>query len=262
MTGAFPHPNLYYRPGFLDSELGTEVWGWLEAIPEVPPTKERTSSRPGDPLVFAAPWYRNPKNPAKRRVELQCGLVGVVGQLHEGPAIPPILQRLLVVAAAELAVHGARIPQAEFRSIYINRYDADGSINPHWDREHFGEVVAGISLGAPATLHFYDKDAKDDTVLTLELGPESLYAFWGQIRHKPWVHTLDVTAGRRYGGDVPMTAVPLASRSPKPSDQTGPKARGSPPTQLESRDAAGTASRPMATPCAVRCERTRKELGP
>jgi alkylated DNA repair protein (DNA oxidative demethylase) len=68
------------------------------------------------------------------------------------------------------------------------RYDPGAGIGWHRDRPVFGHV-AGISLGAPATMRFRRRSAAGFERASAELTPRSIYHLHGEARHN-WEHSI------------------------------------------------------------------------
>jgi hypothetical protein len=107
----------------------------------------------------------------------------------------------------ELAVMAARVRasvrdafgDADFTSVYVDKYPVGGSFVPHVDRDIYGPVVAGVSVGSgTAELCFSDETNREREVV-LKLEPRSLYAFGQSLRRHPWRHEIRDVSDVRYG---------------------------------------------------------------
>ena len=76
------------------------------------------------------------------------------------------------------------------------RYDPGAGIGWHRDRPVF-EHVAGISLGAPATMRFRRRSAGGFDRASAELTPRSIYHLRGEARHN-WEHSIAEMNVRRW----------------------------------------------------------------
>ncbi len=123
------------------------------------------------------------------------------GRIGKGAAIPAPLAALRdgIVAAIDREGWWSLLeaqPQA-MTSVYVDRYEAGGSFVAHTDRDFYGPVVAGVSVGpGEARISFTCTGAPAKRVL---LPPRSLYLFAGRLRHPPWQHSIDDVTGLRFG---------------------------------------------------------------
>ena len=111
----------------------------------------------------------------------------------EGALIPHEL--LLLVDRVDDAVREIA-PNSGFTSVYADHYECGGRFVPHIDRDCYGPLVAGVSIGeGTATLRFSKHDAHIDA----HLQPGSLYVFGPPLRYRPWQHEIFDVTGRRFG---------------------------------------------------------------
>jgi alkylated DNA repair protein (DNA oxidative demethylase) len=97
--------------------------------------------------------------------------------------IPDWLQSLREEAAAM-----AQVPSDEIAHVLVARYDPGAGIGWHKDRNVFDRVV-GISLNAPATLRFRQRDGSSFRRFSLPVDPRSAYLLSGEARHE-WEHSI------------------------------------------------------------------------
>ena len=95
-----------------------------------------------------------------------------------------------------------------FTSVYVDRYPTGGTFVQHTDRDIYGPVVAGISLGQGSCRMTFKTPAEN---LEFTLHPRSLYVFAGQLRHAPVTHGIDQVSGERYAVTF-RTAAPGVTR--------------------------------------------------
>ncbi len=97
--------------------------------------------------------------------------------------IPDWLQPLRETAAAL-----AQVPSDEIAHVLVARYDPGAGIGWHKDRSVFDRVV-GVSLNAPATLRFRQRDGSSFRRFSLPVEPRSAYLLSGEARHE-WEHSI------------------------------------------------------------------------
>ena len=97
--------------------------------------------------------------------------------------IPDWLQPL-----SEKAAVLADVPPDEIAHVLVARYDPAAGIGWHKDRSVFDRVV-GISLNAPATLRFRQRDGSSFRRFSLPVEPRSAYLLSGEARHE-WEHSI------------------------------------------------------------------------
>lgn len=88
------------------------------------------------------------------------------------------------------------IDPAKFVHALVTRYDPGAGIGWHRDRPQFGKV-AGVSLGAPATLRFRRRTQTGFQRASLELQPGSAYLLSGEVREQ-WEHSIAEHEALRY----------------------------------------------------------------
>jgi alkylated DNA repair dioxygenase AlkB len=97
--------------------------------------------------------------------------------------IPDWLQPLRKKTAAL-----AEVPPDEIAHVLVARYDPGAGIGWHKDRSVFDRVV-GISLNAPATLRFRQRDGSSFRRFSLPVEPRSAYLLSGEARDE-WEHSI------------------------------------------------------------------------
>jgi DNA oxidative demethylase len=112
----------------------------------------------------------------------------------------PIPSWLLPLRAK--AARFARLVPEDLVQALLIRYDIGAGIGWHRDRPVF-EHVAGISLGAPATMRFRRRRAGGFDRASAELAPRSIYHLSGDARHQ-WEHSI---------ADMPVTRWSITFRS-------------------------------------------------
>lgn len=86
------------------------------------------------------------------------------------------------------AARFADLDAADFAHVLLTRYDPGAGIGWHKDRPVFEHVV-GVSLGAPATMHFRRRSGAQFERVSLSLEPRSIYHLTGEARHG-WEHSI------------------------------------------------------------------------
>ncbi|MGH7058589.1 MAG: alpha-ketoglutarate-dependent dioxygenase AlkB [Stellaceae bacterium] len=108
--------------------------------------------------------------------------------------LQPIPEWLLPLRAK--AARFARLEPDEFVQALLIRYDPGAGIGWHRDRPVF-EHIAGISLGAAATIRFRRRKPDGFDRATAELAPRSIYHLTGEARHK-WEHSIATMTATRW----------------------------------------------------------------
>jgi hypothetical protein len=112
--------------------------------------------------------------------------------------MPRTLESLrdLVVGIVADTFSEHRIDVPPLTSVYVDRYDTGGRFVPHTDREIYGPVVVGVSLGNGwGTLSFADGR---ETEVGAEVHPRSVYLMAEPLRFAPWTHRFELSEGRRW----------------------------------------------------------------
>jgi len=118
-----------------------------------------------------------------------------------GAPMPPELETLAASVTDRLqTADGLRTPTSPapnaFTSVYVDRYPAGGKFVAHTDRDIYGPVVAGVSIGpGSCTLTFL---FEGKPVFEHELRPRSLYAFAGRLRAAPCLHQVTGVSDVRF----------------------------------------------------------------
>jgi alkylated DNA repair dioxygenase AlkB len=130
---------------------------------------------------------------AKRRVaSFGAGYDFSEQELTPAPALAPFLMPLRRRVAEWLAA-----PEDAFGYAMVAEYRPGTQLGWHRDVPQF-EMVAGVSLAAPARMRFRPfPPAKGDKVLTLDLEPRSAYVLRDDVRWK-WQHSIAPTRALRY----------------------------------------------------------------
>lgn len=97
--------------------------------------------------------------------------------------IPDWLQPL-----REKAAIMAQVDPDEIAHVLVARYDPAAGIGWHKDRSVFDRVV-GVSLNAPATLRFRQRNGPSFRRFSLPVEPRSAYLLSGEARHE-WEHSI------------------------------------------------------------------------
>lgn len=105
------------------------------------------------------------------------------GRLEPTEPIPVWLDSLKVRAALFAGLSHDELAQA-----LVIRYDPGAGIGWHRDRPVFKDVV-GISLGAPATMRFRQREGATFRRASAPLGPRSIYHLSSEARHD-WEHSI------------------------------------------------------------------------
>jgi hypothetical protein len=192
------HPSLLgYRPGFLSSQEQRDVLGFLESVPVVEPEQRDVTSA----FAFSAP--RAGAIVVQGRREAAAGWpVWADGGPVSGVAVPgplaALAERVGTTLGAEASVvdcAGAELPP--FTSVYADRYPVGGSFFPHTDRDCYGPVVAGVSVGPGSCRITFECEGAVEVDQVLE--PGSLYVFAGRLRDIPYVHRISEVTDLRFG---------------------------------------------------------------
>lgn len=192
------HPSLLgYDPGFLPEAEHDELLLYLASVPIV--DFEARDVR----ATFAFVTPRAGATVVEGRWEAAAGSPVWTGA---GPvravAIPDPLAALAARVDHRLAAEGALWSEAAtapqpFTSVYVDRYPPGGSFFPHTDRDCYGSVVAGVSIGAGSCRIAFETERATDASQVLE--PGSLYVFSGRLRAAPCEHRIADVSDVRYG---------------------------------------------------------------
>jgi len=190
-TWASPNdcPRLLYLDHFVDEDSRRELETALDQLPVVPA---------GDPRRFDQLAL---SHPVIDEVVVTGRLEGAAGHpvwrqgATVGPPVPAFLKALGRLASD--AIETMTGERHDFTSVYVDRFDAGGYFVPHTDRACYGPLVAGISLGDASCMLRFEKPDTDRRFHT-ELRPGSLYAFSGEIREPPWLHSTSGARARRW----------------------------------------------------------------
>jgi alkylated DNA repair dioxygenase AlkB len=118
--------------------------------------------------------------------------------------IPTFLARLLPRVASFVGYE-----QDAFRQVGVNEYRAGAGIGWHKDKPEFG-VIAGLSLGASATMRFRRPRGNSWERVSHMVQPRSIYVLAGEARSQ-WEHSIPEVSELRYS----ITFRTLADQSRK-----------------------------------------------
>jgi alkylated DNA repair dioxygenase AlkB len=128
-------------------------------------------------------------------------------ELTPGPPLPDFLEPWRARAAALVG-----LPPGAFEEVLVSRYPPGASIGWHRDAPHFGPLLVGLSLGAPARMRLRPRPDAAAGTHALTLAPRSAYVLEGEAR-ATWQHTLSPVKALRYS----LTFRTLARRARRPS---------------------------------------------
>lgn len=111
-------------------------------------------------------------------------------RLVEAPPMPPFLARLL-----ETGCSLCPNPVEPFNQCIVTHYQRGAGIGWHTDAPRFGEVIMGISLGAPGRMQFR-VGRSGRACCEIVLGSGSLYVMSGPARREYQHRVVPVTADR------------------------------------------------------------------
>lgn len=159
-----PLPGLDYREEFISHAEERELLGRLHALDLDP---FRFHGWTGNRKTRSFGWRYDFDDASFRPAE----------------PIPDWLEPLRDTAAAFAGVERHAIAH-----VLVARYDPGAGIGWHRDRSVF-DRVAGVSLGASATLRFRQRTATGFRRLPLPVEPRSAYLLSGEARHE-WEHSI------------------------------------------------------------------------
>lgn len=172
--------------------LEAAVLAFLAEVPEAPVEElDRTQQ-----FAFTRPLVDG--SPIAGRAEACAGDPIWVDGPSTGVPIPPALTSLRNMLAETVTdtFDQHRTDMPPMTSVYIDRYDKGGRFVAHTDREIYGPVVAGVSLGDGwGTLTFADGDGAE---VRAELRSRSVYLMTEPLRFPPWTHRFELRSGRRW----------------------------------------------------------------
>lgn len=185
-------PGLVMLHEAVPMALEAAVLAFLAEVPEVPVEElDRTQQ-----FAFTRPL--DDGSPIAGRAEACAGDPIWVDGPSTGVSMPPALTSLrdLLAETVTDTFDEHRTDMPPMTSVYIDRYDEGGRFVAHTDREIYGPVVAGVSLGDGwGTLTFANRNG--DVVRT-ELHSRSVYLMGEPLRFPPWTHRFDLHEGRRW----------------------------------------------------------------
>jgi alkylated DNA repair dioxygenase AlkB len=157
-------PGLCIRPDFL---VPAEEAALIAAIDDVDLTPFRFQQWTGKRLTHSFGWQYDFQS----------------GELGRGEPMPDWLLPIRDRAAAAAGLASDTLVQA-----LLLRYGPGAGIGWHRDRPIYDQV-AGISLGAPATMRFRRKQGERWRRVNVPLEPRGLYHLSGEVRHD-WEHSI------------------------------------------------------------------------
>lgn len=111
-------------------------------------------------------------------------------RLVEAPPLPPFLTRLVETGSTLCSDH-----VEPFNQCIVTHYRTGAGIGWHTDAPRFGEVIMGISLGAPGRMQFR-VGRSGRACCEIVLAPGSLYAIHGPVRWQYQHRVVPVTQDR------------------------------------------------------------------
>ncbi|MGH9124718.1 MAG: alpha-ketoglutarate-dependent dioxygenase AlkB [Acidimicrobiales bacterium] len=191
-----------YDQDFLPAGQHAELLAFLQAVPRVTPEARAAATS----FVLAPPVADG--TTVAGRLEGAAGQPVWTGvRPGVGVAIPPLLARLATMVNRSLGEANlwarAGEPPAPFSSVYVDRYPRSGTFMAHTDRDCYGAVVVGVSIGpGSCTMHF----EIEGQAIAFALHPGSLYVFAGSLRRPPYTHRVDSVSDERFGVTFRSTA--------------------------------------------------------
>ena len=188
--------HLVYKPDFLGETEHAELAAFLESVPTIPVDEYD----PRRHFAYTRPRYDGVEITSRK--EAAAGEpIWFDGAPVRGVKMPPLLSQLahrVGAALPDLDRFGGPAGPLSFTSVYVDWYEAGGYFVPHVDRESYGPVIAGVSVGAGAAALAFLHEGEPEAGGRLGVEPRSLYAFFGPIRYAPWKHRATDVTGRRF----------------------------------------------------------------
>lgn len=199
------HPRfLAGEDDFLDADEHRRLAAFLRSVPTVP-----SGGRPSpSSFAFAAPTVESTVVSGRAEAAAGCPVWTADGP-GSGAALPLPLAELAGRVSDHLAGEhdlwrAAGTPARRFTSVYVDRYLAGGSFVPHVDRDCYGPVVAGVSVGPGSCLLSFRSGGR--TAVGHVLHPGSLYVFSADLRRPPFTHAISSVTDLRFGVTFRFTA--------------------------------------------------------
>lgn len=195
----------YYLQDFLSLDEDRALVAYLATVPQ----REPEAYNPLQEFAFSHPVHGG--EVVRERKE---AAAGEPIWFDSGPArgTPLSLPLVDLRDRAQHAVRSsgvsdlARLAAVPFTSVYVDHYEQGGLFAPHVDRDCYGPVVLGISVGpGRSRLSFVHRDGSLPSQ-SIPLEPRSLYAFCGAVRWEPWLHYVFDVSGTRFGISYRQTA--------------------------------------------------------
>ena len=171
-AGAPAPGGLRYAPGFVSSDVETDLIRHLSALPLQPfqfgtfEGKRRVAS-----FGFRYDYTERRLQPA---APIPPWLAPVIGRVEAFAALPP----------------------GSVRQVLCTEYEVGVGIGWHRDKPHFDKIF-GLSLAVPCRFRFRRRIEQGWERYTLNAEPRSLYMMAGESR-LVWEHSIPPVEGRRY----------------------------------------------------------------
>jgi alkylated DNA repair dioxygenase AlkB len=126
-----------------------------------------------------------------------------------GPTVP-IPDYLLALRDSVAGFAG--LPAVDLVQVLMTRYDPGAGIGWHRDRPVF-EHVAGVSLGAPATLRLRRRSGSGFERASVAVAPRSVYHLAADARHQ-WEHSIAAVDVQRWSITFRSLSARMLGREP------------------------------------------------
>lgn len=173
-------------------DVGREVLAYLAEVPEVPAEVLDRTQR----FAFTRPLADGA--PIVGRAEACAGDPIWADGPRTGVTMPSALESLRdqITCVVSDTFRDHRFDVPPLTSVYVDRYDEGGHFVPHTDREIYGPVVVGASLGNGwGTLTFADGEGAQ---VSADLFAQSVYLMAPPLRLAPWTHSFKLHQGQRW----------------------------------------------------------------
>lgn len=194
--------HFIYEPGFLSETQAEELIAFFRQVPVRAPADQDLRHE----FSFAQAQWEGKDVPG-RKLAAAGDPIWLEGGPATGVTIPgplaslrdEVSNRLQTMRLENLpALAGQSV--LPLTSVYVDWYSAGGYLGPHVDRDCYGPVIAGVSVGtSTAVMRFFCEGHGANGAHEFELSPNSLYVFCGPIRHSPWQHEVLGGALERFG---------------------------------------------------------------
>lgn len=192
-----PPASIYYQPDFLDPFAAQDLFEMLQSVPVVPFHEH-------DPVrvfAFSHPVYDG-FTVTSRREACAGDPVWHDGRFVAAVPMPSLIAELAdqLDRAVQETLDADRVALPSERrnltSVFIDWYDDGGSFVPHTDRDGYGPVVVGLSVGDGSGLMTFS-NPEDGQQFSFRIASRSAYLFRGPVRDRPWVHAISDVTGMR-----------------------------------------------------------------